>query len=54
LARQGPAAGAGHGDQHPARAGLIDPALAAAATPWQRFKRGRPNELWQMDLADGL
>jgi transposase InsO family protein len=32
------------------RAGLIDPALAAAATPWQRFERAGPNELWQMDF----
>jgi transposase InsO family protein len=32
------------------RHGLIDPALAAAATPWQRFERGGPNELWQMDF----
>lgn len=32
------------------RAGLIDPALSAAATPWQRFERGVPNELWQMDF----
>jgi transposase InsO family protein len=29
------------------RAGLIDPALSAAATP---FERGGPNELWQMDF----
>jgi transposase len=42
------------------RAGLIDPALSAAATPRQRFERGVPNELWQMDfkghfaLVDGL
>jgi transposase InsO family protein len=32
------------------RAGLIDPALSAAATPWQRFERDVPNELWQMDF----
>jgi transposase InsO family protein len=32
------------------RAGLIDPALSAAATPWQRFEREGPNELWQMDF----
>jgi transposase InsO family protein len=32
------------------RAGLINPALAAAATPYQRFERGGPNELWQMDF----
>jgi hypothetical protein len=31
------------------RGGLIDPARSAAATPWQRFERGGPNELWQMD-----
>jgi transposase InsO family protein len=32
------------------RAGLINPELTAAATPWQRFERGGPNELWQMDF----
>ena len=32
------------------RAGLINPALSAAATPWQRFERSGPNELWQMDF----
>jgi transposase InsO family protein len=32
------------------RGGLIDPARSAAATPWQRFERGGPNELWQMDF----
>jgi len=32
------------------RAGLIDPALSTAATPWQRFERDVPNELWQMDF----
>jgi transposase InsO family protein len=32
------------------RAGLIDLALSAAATLWQRFERGGPNELWQMDF----
>lgn len=32
------------------RAGLIDPALSAAATPWQRFEREGSNELWQMDF----
>src|SRR5208282_5741912 len=31
------------------RAGLINPALAAA-TPYQRFERSGPNELWQMDF----
>jgi transposase-like protein len=31
----------------PRRGGLIDPARSAAATPWQRFERGGPNELWQ-------
>ena len=32
------------------RAGLLNPALSAAATPWQRFERSGPNELWQMDF----
>jgi transposase InsO family protein len=32
------------------RAGLLNPALAAAATPYQRFERSAPNELWQMDF----
>jgi transposase InsO family protein len=32
------------------RAGLIDPARSAAATPYQRFERAGPNELWQMDF----
>jgi transposase InsO family protein len=32
------------------RAGLLDAALSAAATPWQRFERSGPNELWQMDF----
>jgi transposase InsO family protein len=32
------------------RAGFIDPARSAAATPWQRFERVGPNELWQMDF----
>ena len=32
------------------RAGLINSALSAAATPWRRFERSGPNELWQMDF----
>jgi transposase InsO family protein len=32
------------------RHGLIEPERSAAATPWQRFERGIPNELWQMDF----
>ncbi len=32
------------------RAGLLNPELAAAATPWQRFERSEPNHLWQMDF----
>jgi transposase InsO family protein len=32
------------------RAGLIDPALAAAATSYRRFERSEPNEPWQMDF----
>jgi transposase InsO family protein len=32
------------------RNGLIEPERSAAATPWQRFERGIPNELWQMDF----
>lgn len=33
-----------------ARHGRITPEASAAATPWQRFERERPNELWQMDF----
>jgi len=29
---------------------LISPAASIAATPWQRFERAAPNELWQMDF----
>jgi transposase InsO family protein len=36
------------------RGGLIDRALSAGATPWQRFERGGPNELWQMDFKGHL
>lgn len=32
------------------RAQWIGPAASAAATPWQRFARAQPNELWQMDF----
>jgi transposase InsO family protein len=32
------------------RADLIHPAASAAATPWKRFERAEPNELWQMDF----
>jgi transposase InsO family protein len=32
------------------RRGLIRPAASAAATPYVRFERGSPNELWQMDF----
>jgi transposase InsO family protein len=32
------------------RHGLLDPAEAAKHTPWQRFERAHPNELWQMDF----
>ena len=32
------------------RAELIEPEGSAAATPWQRFERAQPNELWQMDF----
>jgi transposase InsO family protein len=32
------------------RHGLIEPERSAAAAPWQRFERGIPNELWQMDF----
>lgn len=32
------------------RAGLLDPATAAAHTPYQRFERDAPNALWQMDF----
>ena len=32
------------------RAQLLDPAAGAAHTPWQRFERAQPNELWQMDF----
>jgi transposase InsO family protein len=41
------------------RNGCIDPAAAPTHTPWRRFARAAPNELWQMDfkghlpLADG-
>ncbi len=47
------------GDQVPAastistirkRYGLISPAASAAATPYRRFERAAPNELWQMDF----
>jgi hypothetical protein len=30
--------------------GRIDPKASADATSWQRFERGEPNGLWQMDL----
>lgn len=36
------------------RHGLIDPAASQAATPWQRFERSEPNELWQMDFKGEL
>ena len=32
------------------RHGLIDPAESQKRGPMQRFERGRPNELWQMDF----
>lgn len=32
------------------RHGLLNPTEAAAHTPYQRFERERPNELWQMDF----
>lgn len=32
------------------RHGRIDPEASQAATPWQRFERSAPNELWQMDF----
>jgi transposase InsO family protein len=32
------------------RHGLIEPERSAATTPWQRFERSVPNELWQMDF----
>ncbi|QHI99247.1 IS481 family transposase [Xylophilus rhododendri] len=32
------------------RHGLISSAASAAATPWQRFERERPNALWQIDF----
>lgn len=32
------------------RAQLLDPAASAARTPFQRFERAQPNELWQMDF----
>jgi len=31
------------------RAGLLNPAVPPP-TPWQRFERAQPNELWQMDF----
>lgn len=31
------------------RAQLITPEASEAATPWQRFERAQPNELWQID-----
>lgn len=31
------------------RAQLIAPEASAHATPWQRFERAQPNELWQID-----
>jgi transposase InsO family protein len=31
------------------RAHLLAPEASAAATPWQRFERAQPNELWQTD-----
>lgn len=31
------------------RAQLIQPEASAQATPWQRFERAQPNELWQTD-----
>lgn len=31
------------------RAQLLKPEASAAATPWQRFERAQPNELWQTD-----
>jgi transposase InsO family protein len=32
------------------RAGQLDPVQSAKHTPWQRFERAAPNELWQMDF----
>lgn len=32
------------------RHGLITPQASDAATPWQRFEREQPNDLWQMDF----
>jgi transposase InsO family protein len=32
------------------RHGLIDPADSQAATPYQRFERAAPNQLWQVDF----
>jgi transposase InsO family protein len=32
------------------RGRLIGPAASAAHTPWARFERAQPNELWQMDF----
>ena len=32
------------------RHGRITPEASASATPWQRFERAEPNELWQMDF----
>jgi transposase InsO family protein len=32
------------------RHGLVDPEASRAATPFVRFERARPNELWQMDF----
>jgi transposase InsO family protein len=33
-----------------ARHGRLDPAAGARHRPWQRFERGAPNELWQIDF----
>ncbi|HEU5123581.1 MAG TPA: IS481 family transposase [Verrucomicrobiae bacterium] len=32
------------------RHGLIDPLLSQASTPFERFERSQPNELWQIDF----
>lgn len=32
------------------RAGRLDPLESARHTPWQRFERAAPNELWQLDF----
>jgi hypothetical protein len=37
------------------RAGVIDPARRQRRDrKWKRWERGRPNELWQMDLVGGF